>query len=121
MNYTDVVSAWGEQVPAAEVVKLAGLSYQDVYNLRRRGWLRTTSVQVTGVKGPPVRLMLSHEDALCLLAAAALAAATALAVATVFRTLRESGATVDPATGGVTIPVTFPQARQATAGDVMAA
>lgn len=121
MNYADVISEWGEQVPAAQVVKLAGLSYQDVYNLSRRGALRTTAVPVTErVKGPRVRLMISRDDALRLLAAAALAASTAIVLASAFRVLRETGATVDQ-DGVVTIPVTFPQARQAVAGDVMAA
>lgn len=113
MSDTDVVKTWGEQVPAAQVVKLAGLRKGDIYNLRDRGLLTTVS-------GPRGRLLITREDAMRLLAAAAITAATAVVLATAYRLLRDSGAIVDPASG-VMIPVQFPQVRQFTAGDVMAA
>lgn len=90
----NVAALWGnrELVSAPEVARTAGIP---------RGWVRV-AVDSGAVpeatrgdnRGRPV--MLTRQDALLIVAAAALVAVTGIALVTVIRLLRESGAQLGP-------------------------
>jgi hypothetical protein len=95
-------SEWGAgpdgTVPVADVVRSAGVPHGAVDYTIRLGL-----VPVHAQFGAHRRRYISREDALMLLAAAALAVAAGVALATIVRAIKATGAQVGP--GGLTIPV----------------
>jgi hypothetical protein len=94
-------------VPLPEVQRVAGIPRSTL-----RCALDDGLVELAGhVKGPgrgrPAGA-LTVDDVLLLVACAALAYAAGVAFVTVLRTMRETGAALDPAAGTFTIPVPIP-------------
>lgn len=85
-------------VSVIDVAREAGVPRYNVRTVELAGL-----VEHAGRAGRGGRLMVSKEDALFLLGAAAVAAVAGIALVTVVRALRETGAQVGP--GGITIPL----------------
>lgn len=85
-------------VPVADVVRSAGVPHSAIDYTIRLGL-----VPVLAQGGASRRRWISREDAVMLLAAAALAVAAGVALAVIVRAIRATGAQVGP--DGLTIPV----------------
>jgi hypothetical protein len=87
----------------ADVQRAAGLSRGAVRAAVDEGLVTPTPVRMGPGQGGGYTVTL--DDALLLVACAALALAAGVAFVTMLRVLRSSGATIDPAAGAVVLPI----------------
>lgn len=100
MSVTDALAPYGTRdlIPLPDIGRSVGLDADRQYYAVRKGLIHPASK-----RGPNGRYLITRDEAVFILTAAALALAAGIAVVTMLRTLRAAGAKVSGS--AITIPV----------------